>query len=74
MDNTVAFCHKGDLLVIAGRPGMGKTSFVLDIANQMAQNAKENILIISLDENKERIGERLQRKTNWHTEYHNISI
>ena len=74
MDNTVAFRHKGDLLMIAGRPGMGKTSFALDIANQMAQNAKENILIISLDENKERIGERLQRKTNGHTEYHNISI
>jgi replicative DNA helicase len=36
MDRMTAGLHKGDLMIIAARPGMGKTSFVLNVAALVA--------------------------------------
>jgi replicative DNA helicase len=36
LDKKCAGLHKGDLYIVAGRPGMGKTSFVLNIAVNVA--------------------------------------
>jgi len=36
LDRKCAGLHKGDLYIVAGRPGMGKTSFVLNIAVNVA--------------------------------------
>ena len=36
-DNITAGLHDGDLTIIAARPGMGKTSFVLNVAANVAQ-------------------------------------
>jgi replicative DNA helicase len=36
LDRKCAGLHKGDLLIVAGRPGMGKTAFVLNIAVNVA--------------------------------------
>ena len=74
MDKITAIRNKGALVMIAGRPGMGKTSFALDVAKQMALNKNENIVMISLEMLKEQIIARLQRKTGGHTEYNNIFI
>lgn len=37
LDKKMAGLHRGDLLIIAARPGMGKTSFVLNLAVNVAQ-------------------------------------
>ena len=36
MDRRTSGLHKGDLYIVAGRPGMGKTSFVLNLAVNVA--------------------------------------
>jgi replicative DNA helicase len=36
LDRKIAGLHKGDLYIVAGRPGMGKTAFVLNIAVSVA--------------------------------------
>lgn len=37
LDNMTAGLHPGDLYIVAARPGMGKTSFVLNLAAQLAE-------------------------------------
>jgi replicative DNA helicase len=37
LDKRIAGLHSGDLYIVAGRPGMGKTAFVLNIATNAAQ-------------------------------------
>ncbi|HTM43760.1 MAG TPA: replicative DNA helicase [Polyangiaceae bacterium] len=37
LDRQIAGLHPGDLYIVAGRPGMGKTAFVLNIAANAAQ-------------------------------------
>ena len=37
LDKKTAGLHPGDLLIVAARPGMGKTSFVLNVAVNVAQ-------------------------------------
>lgn len=37
LDTKIAGMHKGDLYIVAGRPGMGKTSFVLNVAANSAR-------------------------------------
>jgi replicative DNA helicase len=37
LDKMTAGLHKGDLYIVAARPGMGKTSFVLNLAAQLAE-------------------------------------
>lgn len=39
LDRMMAGLHPGDLYIVAGRPGMGKTSFVLNLAINIARSA-----------------------------------
>ena len=48
----------GDLIITAGRPAMGKTSFVLNAAANMAKAGK-SVAIISLEMSKEQISYRI---------------
>jgi replicative DNA helicase len=41
--------QKSDLIIIAGRPGMGKTAFVLNIARTIAKQNKLPVLFFSLE-------------------------
>lgn len=62
----------GSFVLLAGRPGMGKTALALDIARHMAGRSDKNILIISLEMSKEQVMARLQKAED--TEYHNILV
>jgi replicative DNA helicase len=51
--------QKSDLIIIAGRPSMGKTAFALNIANNVASSYKKQVLIFSLEMSKKQIFFRL---------------
>ena len=43
LDRLTSGLHKGDLYIVAGRPGMGKTAFVLNMAVNVASPSGENV-------------------------------
>jgi len=49
LDQLTSGLQDGELIVIAARPGMGKTSFVLNIAEHVAVNKRIPVLIFSLE-------------------------
>ncbi|MBN2571260.1 MAG: replicative DNA helicase [Ignavibacteriales bacterium] len=49
LDNIIAGFHKSDLIVIAGRPAMGKTAFALSVARNIAIEQKLPIAFFSLE-------------------------
>lgn len=59
LDDMTAGLHPADLAVIAGRPGTGKTSFVLAIARDVAIRQEKTVGIFSLEMTKEQVLERL---------------
>jgi replicative DNA helicase len=59
LDEKTAGLHPSDLIIIAARPGMGKTAFALNIAEQSAVKAGASVLIFSLEMSKEQLGQRL---------------
>jgi replicative DNA helicase len=59
LDRLTAGFQPGDLVVIAARPGMGKSSFMLSIALHLALNEKVPLAIFSLEMSKEQLMLRL---------------
>lgn len=59
MDNVLAGLQKSDLFILAARPSMGKTAFVLNLAHNVAVQAKEPVLVFSLEMSKEQLVDRL---------------
>ena len=59
LDNLLAGFQKSDLIVLAARPSVGKTSLALDIARHVAIKAKKSIGIFSLEMSKEQLVDRL---------------
>jgi replicative DNA helicase len=51
--------QKSDLIIIAGRPSMGKTAFVLNITQNILKNYKLPIIFFSLEMSKEQLIYRL---------------
>ena len=49
MDRMTAGLQKGDLIIIAGRPSMGKTSFAMNIAENVAIKSQKPVLIFSME-------------------------
>ncbi len=49
LDNKLAGFQKSDLIILAARPSMGKTSLALDIARKAAVNHKVPVAIFSLE-------------------------
>ena len=48
-DKMTAGLKKGELIVVAARPGLGKTTFALNLASNIATEADESILLYSLE-------------------------
>ena len=49
LDRMTAGLQKGDLIIIAGRPSMGKTSFAMNIAENVAIKSQKPVLIFSME-------------------------
>lgn len=59
LDNLLAGLQKSDLVILAARPSMGKTTFALDIARNIAIKGKASVGIFSLEMSKEQLVDRL---------------
>ncbi|HVS58891.1 MAG TPA: replicative DNA helicase [Candidatus Saccharimonadales bacterium] len=59
MDNMLAGLQRSDLFILAARPSMGKTAFVLNLAHNVAVQSKEPVLVFSLEMSKEQLVDRL---------------
>jgi replicative DNA helicase len=51
--------QRSDLVIVAGRPSMGKTSFVLNIARNIASYHKLPVAVFSLEMSREQLVQRL---------------
>lgn len=49
LDRRTSGLHPAELIILAARPAMGKTSFALNIAQNVAVKAKKNVAIFSLE-------------------------
>ncbi|HVM96950.1 MAG TPA: replicative DNA helicase [Candidatus Acidoferrales bacterium] len=54
-DRLTAGLQPSDLIIIAGRPSMGKTAFALNIASYAAMTAKVGVAVFSLEMSKEQL-------------------
>jgi len=59
LDHLLAGLQRSDLIVLAARPSMGKTAFSLNLAHNVAVQAKEPVLIFSLEMSKDQLVDRL---------------
>jgi replicative DNA helicase len=59
LDNILAGFQKSDLIILAARPSMGKTTFALDIARNAALKYKASVGIFSLEMSDQQLVDRL---------------
>lgn len=59
LDNILAGLQKADLVILAARPSVGKTSLALDIARHVGTHAKIPVGIFSLEMSKDQLVDRL---------------
>ncbi|HPE15409.1 MAG TPA: replicative DNA helicase [Oscillospiraceae bacterium] len=60
LDATIAGLNKSDLVLLASRPGMGKTSFALNMALSVAKSVPDRaVVFFSLEMSREQLGMRL---------------
>ena len=59
LDNMTAGFQRSDLLILAARPAMGKTTFVTNLAYNVATIAKQPVLFFSLEMSKEQLVDRM---------------
>jgi replicative DNA helicase len=59
LDEKTSGLQKSDLIIIAGRPSMGKTSFAMNIAENSAIEDAKTIAIFSLEMSKEALLQRM---------------
>lgn len=59
LDNMLTGLHGGELLLVAARPAMGKTAFVLNIAHDLAVMHNTPCALFSLEMSKEQLVSRM---------------
>ena len=59
LDTITNGLQKSDLIILAARPGMGKTAFALNIAQNVAIKEKVPVAIFSLEMSKEQLTQRM---------------
>lgn len=59
VDRRIMGMNKGDFILVAARPGMGKTSIALNIALNVGMTLKKTVAIFSLEMSREQLTSRL---------------
>ena len=59
LDRLLGGMQKSDLLIVAGRPGSGKTGFLLSVAKNAAQRHHKHVAVFSLEMSNEQLAQRL---------------
>ena len=82
LDKMTQGMHPGDLIIVGGRPGMGKTSFAMNIAEHVATVEKKPVAVFSMEMSAEQLALRVlssfgridqQRLRSGHLEDHDWS-
>jgi replicative DNA helicase len=58
IDKDTLGLQPGNLIVVAARPGMGKTTFALNIAEHVALNLHRNVVVFSMEMTREELLEK----------------
>lgn len=58
LDDKTCGLNPGDLVIVAGRPSMGKTAFALNVAEHVAVNDGKPVLVFSMEMAKNQLSER----------------
>ncbi|MDR1572493.1 MAG: replicative DNA helicase, partial [Clostridiales Family XIII bacterium] len=58
LDRLTSGLQRSDLIVVAARPGVGKTAFALNIAHHAAMKAKAHVMIFSLEMSRSQLANR----------------
>ena len=59
VDQKITGLNKSDLILLAARPGMGKTSFALNVALNVARSSRKTVAVFSLEMSREQLAMRL---------------
>ena len=59
LDKNTAGFHEGELIIIAARPGMGKTAFALNVAANAAMQTNKSVAIFNLEMTAEQLVNRM---------------
>lgn len=59
LDNMTAGLQRSDLIILAARPAMGKSTLVANLAYNVATVAKQSVLFFSLEMSKEQLVDRM---------------
>ena len=59
LDQVITGLNRTDLVILAARPGIGKTSFALNIAGHIGKNVKRRVAFFSLEMGREQLASRL---------------
>ncbi len=59
LDKLTSGFHENELIIIAARPGMGKTAFALNIATNVARTTKKNVAIFNFEMSAEQLVNRM---------------
>lgn len=59
LDSVLVGMGKSDLILVGARPGMGKTSFALNVATNVAKKTSKAVCIFSLEMSKEQLVSRM---------------
>ncbi len=59
LDEMTRGMNKGNLIIVAGRPGMGKTSFAMNVAQHASIRADQSVGVFSLEMSKQELALRV---------------
>ena len=59
LDKKITGLNKSDLIILGARPGMGKTSFALNLARNVAVNAGKTVCFFSLEMSRDQLAQRM---------------
>ncbi len=59
LDRMITGLNKSDLIILGARPGMGKTSFALNIVRNVAVNTGKTVCFFSLEMTRDQLAQRM---------------